>query len=898
MDPVFFLLGAPLVPALMVLLGRGLIVRHATLTGWLCAGWMLLSAALLLMAVPGEQMHRFKADWLPQLGVEFSLRMDSFGAWFGVLILALGACVMLYAACYFAGKPRLPFLLICLSLFTTAMLGVIWSDNIFLLFLFWEATSLLSFLMVGFHDEKEEVREKASQALLVTFGGGAAMLAGLILMQQHFGTASISELVAMAGSGKVAGLSGGAVMLVILGAMTKSAQWPFHFWLPNAMAGPTPVSAYLHSATMVKAGVFLMATLAPLLAAHPLWTPLLSISGILTIMTAFLRAAREDDLKAVLASTTLAALGFLTLLAAIGTPAALLGFVILMTAHALYKAPLFLAVGNLEKAFGTRRISELRGTARLIPATGTALVVSVFSLIGLAPMPGFLGKEYLLKAAWAYSPVLAVAVALAAAGVIGLGLKIVLPLLGRKSSREVQAKLPLGMQVAVVVPALGSLLLMLTLPMSNHAFLGAAASALGAPEEAAYKLWHGWTPALGLGMGALALSVVVWRVLSRPRLAPLPESFAPMFDTLFSWVIDFIKGSAAGVARMLEAGKPGTQLAWMLLLIGLVTASALKIYQWPEATSNGSEGPAALLLLMPVTVLAAMTAAFASRTITLLVSLGFVGLSIAVFFLWYSAPDLALTQLLAETLLLFLLGGALMKANRSRKGKPSGFSPGRAIFAVSGGLLVMMLILKSSLIEWDHPISDFHLSQSKPAAFGANVVNVILVDFRALDTFGEIIVLVIAALGATSALGAARRRAPLPGDSSSSWLKTGAELVMVVMIPLALWTFWRGHNAPGGGFIGALVAASAAGMGILTARKFFGPSWLRRNSLRLMIGGLTIALIAALLPLLVGRPFFAGLWWHSGDLHLGTPLLFDLGVFLSVLGFALSYLRYFQPNRI
>ncbi|MGB6221646.1 hydrogen gas-evolving membrane-bound hydrogenase subunit E [Haloferula sp.] len=895
MDPVFLFLGAPLVPALLVLLGRGLVSRHATVTGWLCAGWLALCAGLLLQAVPGEVDHQWKVDWLPQLGVELSLRMDSFGAWFGVLILGLGACIMLYAACYFAGKPRLPYLLICLGLFTTAMLGVIWSDNIFLLFLFWEATSLLSFLLVGFHDEKEETREKASQALLVTLGGGAAMLAGLILMQLHFDTASISEMLSAAGTEQVTTLSGWAVVLVILGAITKSAQWPFHFWLPNAMAGPTPVSAFLHSATMVKAGVFLLATLAPLLSAHPVWTPLLGFSGILTIMTAFLRAAREDDLKAILASTTLAALGFLTLLAAIGTPAALLGFVILMTAHALYKAPLFLAVGNLEKCFGTRQISKLQGTARLVPATGAGLAISAFSLIGLAPLPGFLGKEYLLKATWAYSPLMAVAVALAAAGVIGLGLKIVIPLLSGKSNLTPRVNLPLGMNVAVIAPALGALMLMLTLPQSNHAFLGAAASSLGAPPEAAYKLWHGWTPALGLGMGALVFSLLIWRVMSRPRLAPLPATFAPLFDNLFDFFIALIRGCANGVARMLEAGKPGTQLAWMLVLIGLVTGSALKIHQWPDGNLLSGEGSASMLLLMPVIALAAITAALAKRTITLLVALGFVGLSVAVFFLWFSAPDLALTQLLAETLLLFLLGGVLMKANQNRKA--SGFSPGRAIFALAGGLLMMVLVLKSIALEWDHPISDFHLTQSKPAAFGANVVNVILVDFRALDTFGEIIVLAIAAIGATASLGAARKRAPLPGNSSSSWLRTGAGLVMMILVPLSLWTFWRGHNAPGGGFIGALVGASAVGMGLLTGRRFFGPVWMRRNSMRLMVSGLSIALISALLPLLVGRPFFSGLWWHSGDLHLGTPLLFDLGVFLSVLGFALSYLRHFSPNR-
>ncbi|MFK7912247.1 MAG: hydrogen gas-evolving membrane-bound hydrogenase subunit E [Akkermansiaceae bacterium] len=898
MDPVFLAIGIPLLPVLASILSPGILRRHAVGAGWLFMLIFVAGATALLLAVPGELEHKLHIPWFPEMGMDVSLRMTSFTAWFGSLILALGGCVFLYACTYFSQNPRLPFLISCLGAFTAAMLGVIWSDNLYILFLFWEATSALSFLLVGFHDEKGDSREKASQALLVTLAGGAAMLAGFVMIHLQFGTATISGILALDPEVIASSLPAAALLLVMLGALTKSAQWPFHFWLPNAMAGPTPVSAFLHSATMVKAGVFLLATLAPAFSAHALWTPLLTTSGILTVATAVLRAAREDDMKAILASTTLAALGFLTILAGVGSPAALLGFVIFLTAHALYKAPLFLAVGNLEKRFGTRSLDRLRGSVYPAPWVGAAIAISALSLIGVAPLPGFLGKEYLLKAVWAYSPTLAVAVALAAAGVLGLGLKLLIPLFDRHQKPSLKAEVPVAMQFAALLPAFGSLVLMAVLPLANHELLGSAATSLGASADASYKLWHGWTPALGLGLLALSLSLVVWRVLSRPRIAPLPATFAPLFDNAFDNVMTMLRETSASVGKMLEAGRLQAQLIVILVAVGALTFTSINFLEWSAPTPTG-EGWIQLMLA-PVVAVAAIMAARAKRRVTILVALGFVGLLVALLFLWFSAPDLALTQLLAETLLLLLLAGVLFKANPNSDANNEKKDPtiGRFLVAASGGVITTLLILKSMALEWDHPISEFHLTYSKSAAYGANAVNVILVDFRALDTFGEIIVLAIAALGATAALGAPRRRSPLPGSSASPWLRTGGKLVAVMLVPVAIWMFWRGHNAPGGGFIGALFASSAIALCVLNEHPRFHAAWLRKRAHFLMLIGMAVALISALLPVLGGYAFFSGLWWHSGDLHLGTPLLFDLGVFLTVLGFTLGFLRYFQPNKI
>lgn len=887
MDSLYLLLGLPSLVSLFAAAFPGLVKSRSQLVGGGIAALFFGGAILLLISIANGTTSAVTAPWLPALGIHFSLTLTAFTSWFGVLILFLGACVHFYACVYFKNSPRLPSLLILLGLFTTAMLGVIWSDNLYLLFLFWEGTSLLSFLLVGFHNDLEKSRKNATQALLITMAGGVSLLVAFILLHHHTGTAAISEILLS----DPTTISTAAVIFLILGAMTKSAQWPFHFWLPNAMVGPTPVSAYLHSATMVKAGVFLLGVFAPLLHTHHIWTPLLGFVGVMTVATAVLRGSREQDLKAVLACTTLAALGFLTVLAGVGTPAAMLGFVIFLTAHALYKAPLFLSAGNLEKRFGTRDLRELRGAARSLKVTGTVVVISALSLIGLAPLPGFLGKEYLLKATWAYSPFLAIAVAIAAAGVLALGFRIILPLLSKSETPKISKELPTGMSAAALLPALAALLVVFSLPMTSHEFLGPAAAAAGADPEASYKLWHGFTPALGLGTGALLLSLLIAWVMNRPGLPPLPEAFKPIFDRLFDTLISALKATAAEVAKLLEKGSIPTHLTVMLVGIGALSFISLDLQDWDKLPLTWTGHSMIFLGLLPLLVISIIVATRTQKTLPLLVSLGFVGFLVALIFLWFSSPDLALTQLMAETLVLFLLAGALAKTKGQASSEPGFF---RLIFSILAGLLVTLLILKSMILEFDHPVSDYFLRESKTAAYGANVVNVILVDFRALDTLGEIIVLAIAAMGANSALGAARKRAPLPPADTSSLLRAGSRVVAIFLVPTIIWIFWRGHNAPGGGFIAALVAAAGVGMGILSSWRHLTASFLRRTSHRLLIIGMSIAILSALIPLTIGETFFKGLWIHFDDLHLGTPLIFDLGVFLTVLGFCLNYLRHFH----
>lgn len=887
MDSIFLLLGVPSTIALLALILPGVIRKHSQTTGGVALVTLSTSGFFLLPRVFDGHHVFFRKEWIPELGVEFSFRMTAFTAWFGFLILFLGGCVLLYACTYFAKNPRLPSLVALLGFFTSAMLGVVWSDNFYLLFLFWEATSLLSFLLVGFHNDLEKSRKNASQALLITMTGGAALLAGFVILHQSQGTSSLSQIL----DSSPASLPTAAVVLIAIGAMTKSAQWPFHFWLPNAMVGPTPVSAYLHSATMVKAGVFLLGTLAPVLSKHYFWTPALTTAGSLTVVSSLVRGLKADDLKTVLACTTLAALGFLTILAGIGTPAALQAFVIFLTAHALYKAPLFLAAGNLEKQMGSRRLPKLAGALQAIPVTSFVVIISSLSLIGVAPLPGFIGKEYLLKAAWAHSPVFAILVALVAAGVLAMGFRIIFAVSRKSNVPSTGNRVPLGMTLATALPAALSLFTVVALALPID-FLTDAAQSLGAKPNTEYEFWHGWTPALFMSLGAIALSLGLVRVL--PRIV-IPTSTKLTFDAAFDVLIAGLRSVADSVAGLLQNGKLVSHLALMLAFVGASSFLALDVQHWDHLEVNWSGDSFVFIGLTPLLIIAAIIAARSESTVALLVSLGFVGFIIALLFLWFSAPDLALTQLMAETLILFLLAGALAKVKRAEVSEPGLF---RFVVAILAGVLVTALILKSMTLEWDHPVSDFHLRQSKPAAFGANVVNVILVDFRALDTFGEIIVLAIAAMGANAALGAARKRAPLPDAEYSSLLTTGSQLLLYFLVPAILWIFWRGHNAPGGGFIAALLAAAGIGMNILASRPKYTPPFLRKASHWCLIIGISIATIATILPLAAGRPFFTGLWVHFDSLHLGTPLIFDLGVFLTVLGFCMTYLRHFHQRSI
>jgi multicomponent Na+:H+ antiporter subunit A len=881
---IYLWLPALLAVAVLILGGTVRRLPHVWAVGLALVG--LGGAAAALGSVSGGGFAGVSQPWVESLGVSFALQAGSFRALFLALICGIGAAVFLFTAAAFRDDRRLPGLLATLLLFTASMIGVVVSDDLLLLFLFWEGTSLLSFVLIGWNHGDGETRRKATQAFLVTALGGLALLAGLILLRIAGGSGTLSGL---AGADLGAHPWAAAIIVLVgLGALTKSAQFPFHFWLPNAMAGPTPVSAFLHSATMVKAGVFLLAVLAPTLGSHPLWMPLLLSCGLATIAVAVARAWRESDLKALLASTTLAALGHLTILAGIGTAAALQAFVVFLVAHALYKAPLFLATGTLEKAFGSRDFNLLRGTAFRLPLVGAALLLSFASLLGLVPLPGFVAKEYALKAAWAQHPALAIALAASFSAVIALGIRAALPLFARSGPAGLVKRPAAGMAWAPLLPALGALVLTVAFPWISASLLGPAATSLGAETGAKFALWPGLGPVLVLSFVALGAGLLAGLA---PRRFAAAAGERPA-DRIYQASFDRLAGGGRRLASLLQDRRVRDQVAivfvaaGMLISVPLVSGGLL----FPEFRVGQDMLVSAMLGI--VAALAATGAARARRRVELLSCLGLLGLVVAMFYSYFSAPDLALTQLLTETILILLLVPAVRRMARgtiAASRRPAYALP----VAILGGSAAAAVVLKAKALQLTPPVSGFFTENSMSQAFGANVVNVILVDFRAIDTLGEIIVLGIAAIGAIALL---RRARPVEGfdPASSPLLATSLRLLVPTLGIFALFLFLRGHNQPGGGFIAALVAATAVGFVHLSGKP--SPRG-RRLELLLVIAGISVAVLSGMLPLATGKPLLTGLWLHpslpgsGSSLHLGTPLLFDLGVFLAVLGFALAFIR-------
>ncbi len=830
-------------------------------------------------------------DWVPALGLNFSLAIKPFTAWFSILILLLGFCINLFTLGYVSENQKRSSLLITLGFFTSAMIGVVLSDNFFLLFLFWETTSITSFLLVGFYHQKETARNNASQALLVTLAGGGALLAGLIITYLSTGTTSITSLLAMAH----ADIPTVAIILIIIGALSKSAQWPFHFWLPNAMVGPAPISAFLHSATMVKAGVFILATFAPIFRENPFWTPILVSAGFLTVIAAVRRGIWANNIKAILATTTLCALGNLTMLTAIGTPLSLLAFCLFLSAHALYKAPLFLLAGIIEKKHGTLDLDKLKGVAKKSPSLLAVVGIASASLIGLFPFIGFLAKEYFLKSAWEISPPIFTLFAISLVGPVLLGLKIIIPLISKNTHDDQPVKqTSLLLTVSTLIPIAGILVLSLFHNLFNQILMTAGAD-LANHTVPSIKFWHGWTPPLITSLCLILISTALYFFLPRK---PKTHNDNHLSDTFYSAIISSLLRTSRLVAHLQIRPHLSLQITTIILAIGLISLVSVDPTSWPSLTASLPKDNSIFLVLTPLLIISSIFAAAAKQTVSILVSLGFVGLLIALIFLWFSAPDLALTQLMAETLLLFLLAGALFKTNSKAhlsKSQPNQ-SPLRLPLSVFATILTTTLILKAMSLEWDHPISAYHLENSKPLAYGANVVNVILVDFRALDTLGEIIVLLIAALGANAALGASRSIAPLPKTTISPLFAPASKILSIFFLMIASWIFLRGHNSPGGGFIAALLVATSAGIPLVMSPTPPNPKRLRKLSDLALKVGITLAIVAALLPLATQKPLLSGLWLHWGNIHLGTPLIFDLGIFLVVIGFALNFLRHLHHS--
>ncbi|MDC7789538.1 monovalent cation/H+ antiporter subunit A [Rhodoplanes sp. TEM] len=909
------LLGAML-PPLASRAGRDAVTAVAALV-------TLTALALLATSAPAVLRGEIVQDgtaWVPQLGLSFSFFLDGLGLFFAALILVIGLLVIVYARSYLGRDEPVGRFFAYLLLFQGAMLGIVISDNVLLLVVFWELTSLSSFLLIGWWHQAPEGRQGARMALVVTGGGGLLLMAGMLLLGHAAGSYELSEILLRGDVVRASPLYLPILLLVLGGAFTKSAQVPFHFWLPHAMAAPTPVSTYLHSATMVKAGVFLLARLWPVLAGTEAWFLIVTATGLVTMLVGAWIALFKTDLKAILAYSTVSHLGLMTMLLGFGTPIAAVACVFHVLNHATFKAALFMGAGIVDHETGTRDIRRLGGLAGLMPITATLTLIAAAAMAGVPLFNGFLSKEMMLEAAWhtRYAdlawpvPLLAtlaalLSVAYSARYAIGV-------FLGRP--RAALAHHPHDPPAGMWLPVAVLLVPVLLIGVAPALFAGdvvalAGQATIGTAALPGYHLalWHGVTPALIMSVAAFAGAALLYA-----GLGPLTRLHArldrPDAKAAFDAVVAAVVRACRTTTRRLHTESLPRYLAIITGVVVLVGAAGF--FGGTHAAGGRATLPVSLPAVVAFVLLAttslAVPAVHGMRLLTL-VLVSVVGLVVSLAFLQFSAPDLALTQITVEvvaTILLLLALNLLPKRTPSETGtaRTAGAAPTVRMLrdgAIAGAAGLGVAALAYAVMTRDFtPISDYHLAQSKPGGGGTNVVNVILVDFRGFDTFGEIIVLSIAALAIVALLdnalrGAAARRldtlkrAVEAADPHPTVLVVVARALLPLALTVGIYIFFRGHNLPGGGFIAGLVVAIALMMQYMAA----GFDWTaarRRFDAHALIGaGVLVAGLTGLGALAFGRPFLTSSYGYFhvpliGEIELATAMLFDTGVFLAVVG--------------
>lgn len=900
-------LGAAL-PALAIRLGRD--------AAALAAGAVTLTALLLLglqtPSVLAGGVIQTRIDWLPGLGLNANFMLDGLGLLFAGLILGIGLLIILYARFYLAASDPMGQFFSYLLLFQGAMLGIVLSDNILLLLVFWELTSLSSFLLIGYWKHLPEGRQGARMALAVTGGGGLAMIAGLLILGQIAGSTDLSVILTRKEAIQASPLYLPALILILLGAFTKSAQFPFHFWLPHAMAAPTPVSAYLHSATMVKAGIFLLARLWPVLAGTPEWFWIVATTGLVTMVMGAKIALFKDDMKAVLAFSTVSHLGLITMLLGFGTRAAATVAIFHILNHATFKAALFMSAGIVDHATHSRDLRFLGGLRRVMPLTFAIVLIASLSMAGIPPLNGFLSKEMMLEEAahtlWLTPWAMGLLATIGALFSVAYAFRFLAHgFLGPQ--RGLYAHVPHDPGAGLLgAPALLAALVILIglFPMLSIGWLvDPAASAV---TRQAIRIhvshWHGLAaPALWMSLGAIGGGLVLLGAYPRLRAVwdatPRPEA-----KRLFDGAIEPLARDARKLTETLHDGRFDRSLT-----LGLLAILGTGGYAFFSATHQ--PGDRALLPLdietlaiWAVLMLAALATPVLHRNrLVALILTGVVGLMIAPLFAHFSAPDLALTQVAVEvvTVLLMLLALTFLPPGTPRESTPTRRLRD-AVLAGSAGLaafaLAFAMLTRAPAFD---PISAFHLAQSKPGAGGTNAVNTIIVDFRGYDTFGEIIVLSIAALvifalseALLSSAAVSRRLARLPrrmesGDRHPMMTVVVTRLLLPMAMMVGTFLYLRGHNLPGGGFVAGLVFAIAYLLQYLASG--YDWSYARQHfDHHALIGwGVAVALFAGIGAWAFGLPFLTSGYTHVHlppleEFELATAAIFDLGVFLCVLG--------------
>ncbi|KQS96459.1 putative monovalent cation/H+ antiporter subunit A [Rhizobium sp. Leaf386] len=709
--------------------------------------------------------------WVPSLDVGFSWLIDGLSLTFLLLISGIGALIVLYAGGYLKGHPHQGRFFSFLLLFMGSMLGVVASDSLLMLFVFWELTSITSFLLIGFDHTREAARRAAFQALVVTGAGGLFLLAGLLLLWSVSGVSAFSALGPLGSVVRESPLYLAVLILVLGGAFTKSAQFPFHFWLPNAMEAPTPVSAYLHSATMVKAGVYLLMRLNPVLGGTIEWQVILPVFGAATLVIGALLAMRQTDLKLMLAYTTMSSLGLLVLLTGLGLPHAIEAAVLYLVAHSLFKGALFMVAGIIDHETGTRDVTRLGGLRGAMPLTFAIALAAALSMGGILPFIGFLAKEEIYEALTAgtvWTTILVALVIIGNALMFAIAFAVALkPFIGKKTET------PLHAHEAPLLLWLGPAVLALT-GLAAGVFAGALHALVSAPMASAIAgEARAVTMSLAIHIGLpLALSVltIVLGIAVYLRMAQVRAAVASVLaaigwgpDRGFDQAIRGLVRLSVAVTRRLQNGRLDTYMTATFVLLAVVLLVPPFLFgELASAPVFPDDVPLHELAIMAIAVVGLVTVVLDKDRLTAIVSLGIQGFSVAVIFLLYGAPDLSFTQFMIETLAVVILALVMTRLRLSvSDGRPFRQTLPDAAIGMACGLGLTLFLLKVTQGPFDTALTDFFNQYSKTIAHGANVVNVIIVDFRGTDTLGEIAVVMIAGLAVLSLVrlraGSARR---------------------------------------------------------------------------------------------------------------------------------------------
>ncbi len=882
---------------------------HSGIAGVASAGGVALLATLA-RPVLGGTVPSASWSWVPSLGLDLTLMVDPLGWMFALLILGIGLLVVIFAHNYLDKHEDTGRFFASLMLFQGAMLGIVIAGNVLLLLVFWELTSLASFLLIGFWQHKPEARQGARMALAVTGGGGLALIGGMVLLGLAADSFDLATILTRGDIVKASPLYPAILALVLVGCFTKSAQFPFHFWLPHAMAAPTPVSAYLHSATMVKAGVFLLARLWPVLAGTEAYTLIVTTTGLVTMVMGAGVALFRHDLKSILAYSTISQLGMLVMLLGFSLKAAALAAVLHILNHAAFKAALFMSAGIIEHETGTRDIRRLGGLAKAMPVTALVATLAGASMAGLPPFGGFISKEMMLdETLHAGGWLLPVLATLGAALSVGYSLRLAVHLFfGKPREAEPFARAHDPGPGMWASPALLTTLAVLLglIPMTLAApLVGAVTAAVtgGAVPELDLALWHGVNLALGLSLVAVAGgAALLWqhkRLLAAWQAAPLPDA-KRLFDSGMRLADRWTRKA------IVATHTPSLQtmlLASFAVTIALVIDGAMAGGGILTGTRAGLPATPTGIIAWALLIAATLAVVRDSHNrLRALITTSVIGLVVSLAFVQFSAPDLALTQISVEVVTVLLL---LLALNLLPKNPPVLSSVPRKVrdagLAITGGLAVGGIAWAMLTRDPGPSIAAYHLANAKSGGGGTNVVNVILVDFRAYDTLGEIIVLGIAGLGIfalldTAATGKAGARLqawrdvmPHSPERHPMMLVAGSRIILPLTLSVGIYLFLRGHNQPGGGFIAALVVAVAflvqylaAGFDWSDARKPVGEH-------RLIGWGVLLAMATGIGAMLLGANFLTSWfdyfhWPLVGEFELASAMLFDAGVFLTVLG--------------